>query len=178
MALATIVVVLGNTNDAAGQLSPVALSRLRTALDYFSHLEGVERSRTKLVTTGGFGSFNPSAGPHGALMNRYLIARGLPEDALLPFIPSSGTIQDGLGVARLLSETAPKVGRLVIVTSRFHMERARTIFARVLPGIEILTLSDDDLGTPDQQWHERRAMANLDRELPTRDGGLLPPAGL
>jgi hypothetical protein len=48
----------------------------------------------------------------------------------------------------------------------------------VLSGIEILTVSDDDPGTPDQQWHERRAMANLDRELPVREGGSQPPGGL
>jgi hypothetical protein len=80
-------------------------------------------------------------------------------------------------VARLLAEIG-LVGKLVIVTSRFHMQRARTIFGRVLSGIDVLTISDDDPGTPDQQWHERRAMANLDRELPMRGGGILPPGGL
>jgi uncharacterized SAM-binding protein YcdF (DUF218 family) len=178
MALTTLVVVLGNTNDAAGQLSPAARSRLDTALDYFGRLDEDERALTRMVTTGAFGSFNPSPVPHGVLMARYLVANGVPEDALLPFIPSNGTIQDGSGAARLLSEAGLAVGKLVIVTSRFHMERARTIFARVLPGMDIVTVTDDDLGTPEQQRHERRAMANLDRELPAREGGTPSPGGL
>jgi len=154
-----------------GQLSPVAISRLETALAYFGHLEEGERAQTKLVTTGAFGVFNPSPMPHGVLMARYLVSRGLPEDAVLPYIPSNGTIEDGLGAAKLLSEAgmAPEKLVLVLVTSRFHMERARCIFARALPGVDLLAVADDDAGTADQQEHERRAMANLDRELPGRE---------
>lgn len=174
MAIETIIVVLGNTNDAAGQLSPVAISRLETALAYLGKLNASERARARLVTTGAFGPFNRSPVPHGVLMGRYLVARGVPEDALLPFIPSHGTIEDGLGAARLLSGAGRGVRRLVLVTSRFHMERARTIFARTLPGVDVLTVPDDDPGTPDQQRHERRAMANLDRELPAPEG--VPPS--
>jgi hypothetical protein len=166
MAIATIVVILGNTNDATGQLSPVAVSRLDTALAYFRSLGGSDRDRTRFVTTGGFGAFNPSSVPHGELMNRYLVANGLPESMLLPFINSNGTIDDGLGVARLRDEMGLTDSSVVIITSAFHMPRASMIFSRAMPGAEVLTISDRDTGTPQQALHEQRAMRNLDRELP------------
>ena len=166
MTIATILVILGNTNDANGHLSPAAVSRLDTALDYFRSLSERDRDNTRVVTTGGFGAFNPSAVPHGELMNGYLVANGLPESALLPFINSNGTIDDGLGVARLRGEAGLAGSRVVIVTSAFHMPRASAIFCRAMPGVELLTISDRDPGTPEQQQHEQRAMRNLDHELP------------
>lgn len=164
----TIIVVLGNTNDADGRLSPTAVSRLDTALGYFRSLSDAEKAGTRLVTTGGFGAFNPSSVPHGELMNRYLIANGLAETVLLPYIHSHGTIDDGVGAARLVAEGGTDGLRLVLVTSAFHMPRACAIFTRLMPGLRLSTMPDGNTGTPEQQMHEARAMATLDLELPAR----------
>jgi hypothetical protein len=161
----TIIVVLGNTNDANGRLSPTAVSRLDTALGYFRSLSDVEKEGTRLVTTGGFGAFNPSSIPHGELMNRYLIANGLAETVLLPYIHSHGTIDDGVKTARLVAERGPEGLHLVLVTSAFHMPRAGEIFTRLMPGVRLSTVADGNMGTPEQQLHERRAMATLDLDL-------------
>jgi uncharacterized SAM-binding protein YcdF (DUF218 family) len=166
MADETILVILGNTNDAEGRLSAAAVSRLETGLDYFRHLDRDAQSRTLVATTGGFGAFNRSGVPHGELMRRYLVAHGLPESQMLPFIDSNGTIDDGLGVARLIAGRGPGDRRVVLVTSAFHMPRARIIFSRAVPGVEIVPIAADDNGTPEQRMHEERALRNLDRELP------------
>lgn len=166
MAADTIIVVLGNTNDADARLSPTALWRLDTALRYYRSLGDADKDRTQFVTTGGFGAFNPSSVPHGELLNRYLIANGVRDTAVLPYIYSNGTIDDGLGVARLVAERGAESVRLVLVTSAFHMPRARTIFTRLMPGVRLSAIPDGNTGTPEQRMHERRAMANLEKELP------------
>lgn len=148
-------------------LSSTAVSRLELGLGYFRSLDLEAQGRTWLVTTGGFGAFNPSSTPHGELMRRYLVARGMPPAQILPFIDSSGTIGDGLGSARLIAARGAAERRVVLVTSAFHMPRARIIFTRALPGVEVVPIEDRDAGTPDQRMHEERALRNLDRELPS-----------
>ena len=156
---APVIVVLGAPNAPDGTLSPQALSRVTEALRV---AEGLTESN--VLPTGGFGDhFNRSARPHHEWLARALAQRGLPTRRLLPGVASSHTGEDAAMVADAVGAVAP----LVVVTSDFHVERARWHFRAALPGrpIEFRGAPSDTISPHDLERlraHEVAALARLE----------------
>ena len=125
-----LIVILGAPNDDAGQLSLMAQGRV--TLGYRLH-----RERTwPLLLTGGFGDhFNRTAWPHARYLRQWLLAHGVPSDAILPFVLSRHTGEDA-SLARPLVEEA-QARQLLVVTSDFHVARARFHFRAVFPEYDL-----------------------------------------
>jgi uncharacterized SAM-binding protein YcdF (DUF218 family) len=121
----SVVVALGYRNDPEGKLHPVSVDRCDQAIKY------VYQDGCKIVLTGGYGlHFNTSAQTHASYMANYLVFRGLERLQILAEVSSGNTIED----ATLLLPVLQKydVAKCIIVTSCFHLKRAKYIFERVL----------------------------------------------
>jgi len=119
-----LIIVLGSPNSDKGELLSVAKTRCELALkEYHNH------SGWKILLTGGYGEhFNKTDKPHTAYLKKYLIERGVSNDAFVEFTESNNTLQDAsLSKPIVLKNNLTK---LLIVTSDYHFDRAKYIFER------------------------------------------------
>ncbi|GEO05631.1 hypothetical protein AAE02nite_32950 [Adhaeribacter aerolatus] len=154
-----IIIVLGAPNDAQGQLSQVALDRLQTAIRFYRHNQDF-----KFLCTGGFGPhFNTAHQPHAHYAAQYLIAQGVPETDILPYVLSRHTLEDATLAQPVLDRFKPR--QVVVITSDFHMQRAALLFNTHVPNQNMLFLEAgstlDEETLQQLQEHERRALALL-----------------
>jgi uncharacterized SAM-binding protein YcdF (DUF218 family) len=125
---ADVIITLGFRNDAQGRLHPLTLGRLQAAATQWR-----QRPGARLILTGGFGPhFNTAPRSHAWYCRGHLFAQGIPADAVAALIDSTNTIEDAVLSRPQVLPLTPQ--RLVLVTSDFHMPRARLIFERVFPG--------------------------------------------
>lgn len=156
-----IIVVLGAPNDDRGNLLPVAAGRAQAAL-----LQYRQEPTARLVLTGGFGAhFNNTARPHFEYVEDYLQSRGVPESAILGRLPTANTIEDAEACAELLRRYARPL-QLRVVTSDFHLARARLLFQRAFGEHAALEMIPAPSGLPPDELaqalrHESEAIARL-----------------
>lgn len=122
-----LLVVLGSPNDPTGRLSTMAEERLACARS-----EHHRRPDFPILLTGGFGEhFNQSPLPHAEHARAHLVSKGVSEDAFTDFALSGNTIEDAALAQPIIDRIDPS--RLVVITSDFHVARARYLFDRALP---------------------------------------------
>jgi uncharacterized SAM-binding protein YcdF (DUF218 family) len=117
-----------------------------------------------IIPTGGWGAhFNTTAKPHGLYVRDFLAGCGIPDSAFTECIESSNTIED----ARFSRPVVDRYGfrRLIVVTSDFHVARARYFFTREFADTN-LEFSGSLTHLPEEQLeeriaHERNALARL-----------------
>ena len=124
------IVILGSPNDEDGNLLPIAISRAETALEAYKKV-----GQCKLLCTGGFGEhFNLTRTPHGQYIQDYLISKGVPTSSFIEIALSSFTLEDATLAKPILEQHA--ITRCILVTSDFHMERAKLVFNHVFPDLD------------------------------------------
>lgn len=99
--------------------------------------------------TGGFQKIVISGGGGPGIYN-YLVAEGIPRDALLAEWRSRSTRQNAEETARLLQGIP---GRRVLLTSDFHMYRALGVFRK--QGIDVDPMPVDDVLRLTKHWYGR-----------------------
>ena len=156
---ACLIVVLGSPNDELGNLSPIARERLTLAAKEYSR-----RPNCGILVTGGFGPhFNRSPLPHAEHARLFLLSLGVPDSAFSDFALSSNTVEDALLALPIVERLRDE--RLVVVTSEFHVDRARYIFDRVFSWLAIRYVGTPHGGPPaalrELAEHEARALAHL-----------------
>nr|WP_269902795.1 YdcF family protein [Shewanella nanhaiensis] len=156
---------MGAPNDADGNLSEMALSRCDLAYTYFC-----QNPHLKLICTGGIGAhFNITSTPHAQYLKNYLINKGVPQINFLPLVESQFTFEDAL-LAREVIEVYD-ITSIVLVTSEFHLPRAKLVFSTMFPQITFhylaatTPLPEDELLKLEK--HERDVMARERRNLST-----------
>ncbi|MBC9934923.1 YdcF family protein [Chitinophaga qingshengii] len=121
-----LLIVLGAPNDHLGNLSAVAKDRLTCAAHFYTSNDDF-----KLVCTGGFGEhFNTTDQPHYYYAKQFLINNGVPENVFLDCPPSANTWEDFQLTKDLVWDLQPDI--LVIITSDFHLPRAKTLFDKII----------------------------------------------
>jgi uncharacterized SAM-binding protein YcdF (DUF218 family) len=158
----TAIIVLGAPNDAQGRLSSMAIERCQQALSEYRCRPG-----SQIIPTGGWGyHFNTADRPHGHYVRLYLEAQGVPAADILECAESANTIEDAQ-LSRPIIERHG-IGELVVVTSDFHVPRARFIFEREFPELRLTfpgaktNLPEDELARRKQ--HEETALAKLQQQ--------------
>ncbi|MGJ1205203.1 YdcF family protein [Sphingobacterium lactis] len=157
--MSTIIMVLGAPNDEYGNLSPIALDRLYKAYELAD-----ENETAQVLCTGGNGEhFNTTNRPHFYYAENFLKMKGIAPERFLPGIPSRNTMEDFCLAKASLEKIDPTV--LILVTSDFHMERAKILCNKHLPTLRklfipaISSLNEAEMET--LLAHERNALRFL-----------------
>ena len=96
---------------------------------FFGGLELYESGKTPLlIFTGGLLPWQTNQEPEGEMLRRFAIRMGVPADAVRVSDSVQNTQQESVAVQKLLGE---KVKNIILVTSAFHMPRARQLFEQV-----------------------------------------------
>ena len=151
-----IIILLGSPNDEEGQLSSIGIERANCSIEeYRKHPD------YKILPTGGFGEhFNKTDMPHAYYAKHYLITQGIPEKDVLEFANSTNTFEDASS-SKLIVDRCQN-HKIIIVTSDFHIERARMIFENSFIGYD-LKFSGATTHLPKEQIgklirHEKKAI--------------------
>jgi uncharacterized SAM-binding protein YcdF (DUF218 family) len=109
------------------------------------------RARQALLAwqTGGFKSIVISGGGGPGILN-FLIAYGVPREAIVAEWRSSSTRENGIATARLVEGMA---GKKVLLTSDFHMHRAIRVFRKL--GVEVTPMAVPDVLHATEHWNGR-----------------------
>ena len=142
---AAIVVLSGGRVLAPGKAS---ISEWQDADRYFGGMDLLRAGKAPLlVFTGGWVPWEPEAVPEGEVLAGYAKSMGVSADRVVTTGPVTNTAEEARAVATLLrrrrpwstdSGTAPRV---LLVTSAFHMARARRLFERA--GLTVLPFPVD-----------------------------------
>lgn len=116
--------VLGSPNSPKGELGPIAISRLQVCRQLY------DQEPQKIVLTGGFGlHFNTSPQSHAFYLKQVLLEAGIAPADILPLVESRHSVEDATLSKWIIESHKP--AHLTIVTSDFHVERAKLIFEAV-----------------------------------------------
>lgn len=155
-----LVIVLGAPNDAKGNLLPFALARCNKAFSFYTQYS--DKAQLKFICTGGFGEhFNTTNIAHGEYVKKYLIEQGISSEQFLPVVESRFTFED----ATLCEPYFAKLSdvKATVITSDFHIERAKLIFTRLFPKVSfsfIAAMSEiDNASRKTLEAHEIKAIA-------------------
>lgn len=122
--MSRVILVLGSPNDNQGRLSDIAISRCQAALGQYQL-----RPDSKVLLTGGFGAFNQTNTAHALYCQAYLIDHGMPNSAFIDIALSRFTFEDAILSKPIVEQH--KFNEITLVTSEFHMPRARLIFSQI-----------------------------------------------
>lgn len=160
---AGLLIVLGSPNDDHGQLHSVAIERCEAALRL--HRDNAE---SEFLLTGGFGAhFNTTNKPHAHYLKAWLLEHGAEPGAFLPFAESRNTLEDASMAKPIALASGARLA--VVITSDYHLDRARFIFQREFAGsgIQLVflgTKTDESVCKLDLaalRKHEGEALARL-----------------
>ena len=160
-----VIIYLGASNDAEGVLSETARVRAQGALDAYWSCPG-----SKLLITGGYGHFNPPPLPHAHYVIQHLLACGVPADDLLPLVESRHKVDDAAMSREVLAPL--DVGSITVVTSEFHVQRARLIFSCFFDPLQLSFVSTSN-GLSKERLQRREAHESAGMALIRRQGGVL-----
>jgi uncharacterized SAM-binding protein YcdF (DUF218 family) len=158
-----MIIVLGSPNSKDGKLYNIARERCELAIREYR-----QRPGWKLLLTGGYGAhFNTTDQPHAAYLKHYLISRGIPAHDIVEFAVSTNTLEDASCSKPIVQKY--KVTKIVVVTSDYHLDRARYVFEREYADTEIdsefsATETDEEASEIDlqsQKKHEKESLANI-----------------
>ena len=128
---AGMIVVLGSPNSEKGELYTTARNRCLRAIKEYH-----QRSGWKLLLTGGYGEhFNTTNQPHAEYLNQFLTDNSVPESDIVEYAESKNTIQDALLSKPIVQKYQTR--RLLIITSDYHLDRAKYIFERVFSNLDV-----------------------------------------
>ena len=85
----------------------------------------------RLIFTGGINLLNSGLSPEGDIYIKEAILRGIPKEDLFTTYPVSNTLQEAKAIKKLLyAENSSIKKKIILVTSAFHMNRAKKVFER------------------------------------------------
>jgi uncharacterized SAM-binding protein YcdF (DUF218 family) len=109
------------------------------------------RARHALLAwqTGGFRTMVVCGGGGPGILN-FLVAEGVPREAIVAEWQSTSTRENGIAAARL---TQGMLGKKVLLTSDFHMYRAIRVFRKL--GMEVEPMPVPDASRSAEHWNGR-----------------------
>ncbi len=124
-----IVVLSGGRHFTLGN------SKIIEWLDPDRFLAGVDiyklKKSDKLIFTGGINPLDTDITPEGDIYIREAISFGVPSESLLTTPPVFNTYQEAKAVKKLLDKSNTSYKKnIILVTSAFHMKRAKKVFER------------------------------------------------
>ena len=85
----------------------------------------------RLIFTGGINPLISGVPPEGDIYIREALSMGIPKKDLFTTYPVSNTLQEAKAIKKLLNDEIPaSQKKVILVTSAFHMNRAKRVFER------------------------------------------------
>ncbi|MBG7631732.1 MAG: YdcF family protein [Bacteroidetes bacterium] len=152
-----VLIVLGSPNAPSGKLSDISKSRL----DY---CKKVYNNGKLILCTGGWGPhFNISKNAHASYAKDYLLKKGISKNDFLELALSSNTVDDAVKIKPILSNLN-KI-KLIMITSDYHLERAKLIFNEILSEYEMKFIGVKSNLNKEKynqlKQHEQKAIASI-----------------
>ena len=114
-------------NNAQAELYEIVKSRCQTTFEYQLHYPEL-----KILCTDGFDAhFNETEHAHADSVKAFLKVLGFSHTQFLPIAESRFTLEDALLTKPILKQAA--ISEVALITSSFHMKRAKYIFNRLCP---------------------------------------------
>ncbi len=89
------------------------------------------KKSNRLIFTGGINPLTPDLPPEGDIYIKEAVSIGLPKEDLYTTYPVNNTLQEARAVKKLLNDEIPLIQKkIILVTSAFHMKRAKKVFER------------------------------------------------
>ena len=89
-----------------------------------------ESKAPKLIFTGGANPYKPESQLQGNIYIKDAIAYGLPKDKLFTTTKVFNTLQEARAVRKFFPKTSFESPKITLVTSAYHMQRAKKVFER------------------------------------------------
>lgn len=110
---------------------PEAVSEWSDADRFFGGVELFRGGRAPLlVFTGGWAPWEPDAPPEGDVLAQYAASMGIAGEQIVTTGKVFNTAEEAVAVAALLKARRPGAPHIILVTSAFHLPRARLLFER------------------------------------------------
>ena len=124
-----------------GRYLPPGNSKIIEWGDPDRFLAGIElyklNKSNKLIFTGGINPLSPDLPPEGDIYIKEAISMGLPKKDLFTTYSVTNTLQEAKAVKKILNnEISSSQKEVILVTSAFHMKRAKKVFEN--EGIEVI----------------------------------------
>ena len=118
---------------SSGRHLPPGNSKIIEWYDPDRFIAGVDlykaNKSNRLIFTGGTNPLNSDLPPEGEIYIKEAISMGLPKEDLFTTYPVSNTLQEAKAIKKLLNNESPLIqNRIILVTSAFHMKRAKKVF--------------------------------------------------
>ena len=82
-----------------------------------------------MIFTGGINPLTSDLPPEGNIYIKEAISMGIPKNDLFTTDPVNNTLQEAKAIKKLLNNELPLIqNRIILVTSAFHMKRAKKVF--------------------------------------------------
>ena len=118
---------------SGGRHLPPGNSKIIEWYDPDRFLAGIElykaNKSNRLIFTGGINPINSDLPPEGEIYIKEAITMGIPKEDLFTTYPVNNTLQEARAIKKLLNNEVPSIQKKVtLVTSAFHMKRAKKVF--------------------------------------------------
>jgi len=152
-----LIIVLGTENSSTGTIGVISKSRLDNCLEIYEKGD-------LILCTGGWGShFNTTKIAHAIYAQKYLIQKGVLKSDLLTPALSSNTVDDAVKVKEIIKNL--KHYNFTLITSDFHLQRAKIIFNEILEEYDFSFIGAKIALNAEEQAmyiaHETKAVANI-----------------
>jgi len=88
-----------------------------------------ENKSNRLIFTGGINPLTSDLPPEGDVYIKEAVSMGLPKEDLYTTYPVNNTLQEAKAIKKLLNNEIPLIQKkIILVTSAFHMKRAKKVF--------------------------------------------------
>ena len=119
---------------SSGRHLPPGNSKIIEWYDPDRFLAGIDlykaNKSNRLIFTGGINPLSSDLPPEGDIYIKEALSMGLPKEDLFTTYPVNNTLQEAKAIKKLLNDEFPPLiqNRIILVTSAFHMQRAKKIF--------------------------------------------------
>lgn len=142
-----VIVVLGNHVNSDGAPSSRLSARLDRAVDLYK-----EKNSSRIFVSGGIGS---TGFDEGIVMSRYLVAKGIPQSAIIIDSQGTNTMKTAQNLSRFMR--ANHLSSTLVVSQFFHISRSK--LALRVNGVK-------QIGSAYARYTEFRDVYSLAREVP------------
>jgi len=120
---------------SSGRKKPLGNTKIIEWEDPDRFFAGVELYKSgkgsKLIFTGGSNPYSPDLPPEGNIYSKEAVLFGVPSKDIITTQPVLNTLQEAKAIKQLLDEKMPSSQkRIILVTSAFHMKRAKNVFEK------------------------------------------------